>query len=82
MFDGLGLFLGALGDALIGPNLFVPGEPFFIAAGFQLYSGAWMALVLVMLGGLLGDQLSYFIGYRYGAKAQRRLIKFRPKTKG
>ncbi|OCH58434.1 LssY C-terminal domain-containing protein [Vibrio splendidus] len=81
MFDGLGLFLGALGDALIGPNLFVPGEPFFIAAGFQLYSGAWMALVLVMLGGLLGDQLSYFIGYKYGAKAQRRLIKFRPKTK-
>ncbi|MCX2758594.1 LssY C-terminal domain-containing protein [Vibrio sp. Sgm 22] len=81
MFDGLGLFLGALGDALIGPNLFVPGEPFFIAAGFQLYSGAWMALVLVMLGGLLGDQLSYFIGYRYGVKAQRRLIKFRPKTK-
>ncbi|MEZ9622506.1 LssY C-terminal domain-containing protein [Vibrio sp. 10N.222.55.A3] len=81
MFDGLGLFLGALGDALIGPNLFVPGEPFFIAAGFQLYSGAWMALVLVMLGGLLGDQISYFIGYKYGAKAQRRLIKFRPKTK-
>ncbi|MBE8605674.1 LssY C-terminal domain-containing protein [Vibrio sp. OPT10] len=81
MFDGLGLFLGALGDALIGPNLFVPGEPFFIAAGFQLYSGAWMALVLVMLGGFIGDQLSYFIGSKWGATAQKKLIKFRPKTK-
>ena len=81
MFEGIGLFLGALGDALIGPNLFVPGEPFFIAAGYQAYSGAWSALVFVMLGGLLGDQLSYLIGYRYGAKAQRKLIKFRPKTK-
>lgn len=45
MFEGIGLFFGALGDALIGPNLFVPGEPFFIAAGYQAYSGAWSALV-------------------------------------
>ena len=81
MFEGIGLFLGALGDALIGPNLFVPGEPFFIAAGYQAYSGTWSALVFVMLGGLLGDQLSYVIGYRYGSKAQRKLVKFRPKTR-
>ncbi|WP_198596863.1 VTT domain-containing protein, partial [Vibrio sp. 10N.261.52.A1] len=81
MFDGLGLFLGALGDALIGPNLFVPGEPFFIAAGFQLYSGAWMALVFVMLGGFVGDQLSYFIGLKWGRTAQKKLIQFRPKTR-
>ncbi len=27
MFEGIGLFLGALGDALIGPNLFCTGEP-------------------------------------------------------
>ncbi|MFM2628206.1 LssY C-terminal domain-containing protein [Vibrio chagasii] len=81
MFDGLGLFLGALGDALIGPNLFVPGEPFFIAAGFQLYSGAWMALVFVMLGGFVGDQLSYFIGLKWGRTAQKKLMQFRPKTR-
>jgi membrane protein DedA with SNARE-associated domain len=81
MFEGLGLFLGALGDALIGPNLFVPGEPFFIAAGYQAYSGAWSALIWVMLGGFIGDQLSYFIGSKWGFKAQRKLMAYRPKTR-
>lgn len=81
MFEGLGLFFGALADALIGPNLLVPGEPFFIAAGYSAYAGAWSGVVMVMLGGLLGDQLSYFIGHRWGTPAQKKLIKFKPKTK-
>lgn len=29
MFDTMTLFWGALFDALIGPNVFIPGEPFF-----------------------------------------------------
>lgn len=44
MFDGLGLFLGALGDALIGPNLFVPGEPFLSLRAFnciQVHGWRW-----------------------------------------
>ncbi len=81
MYDSMTLFIGALLDALIGPNLFVPGEPFLIAAGFQLHQGIWVGVVAVVMGGLLGDQLSYFIGRRFGRNAQRRLIKWQPKTR-
>ncbi|MGB1321449.1 MAG: LssY C-terminal domain-containing protein [Vibrio gallaecicus] len=81
MFEGFSLFLGALADALIGPNLFVPGEPFFIAAGYQLYQGAWSAVLFVMIGGLVGDQLSYFIGLHCGQRVQRKIILVQPKTK-
>ncbi len=81
MYDSMTLFIGALLDTLIGPNLFVPGEPFLIAAGFQLHQGIWVGVVAVVMGGLLGDQLSYFIGRRFGRNAQRRLIKWQPKTR-
>ncbi|MCZ8488303.1 hypothetical protein O9992_16510 [Vibrio lentus] len=35
---------------MIGPNLFVPVSPFLSQPGYQAYSGAWSALVFVMLG--------------------------------
>ncbi|MGF1777092.1 LssY C-terminal domain-containing protein [Vibrio nomapromontoriensis] len=81
MFETFGLFLGSLLDATIGPNLFVPGEPFMIAAGYQLYSGGYLALLAVLLGGLLGDQLSYFIGRQYGFNLQKRLLTWQPKVR-
>ncbi len=62
------LFVGALLDALIGPNLIVPGEPFLLAAGYQLHAGHISGVIAVFLGGLIGDQSSYWIGYRYGYK--------------
>ena len=66
MFEGASLFIGALLDALIGPNLFVPGEPFLIAAGYQLHQGIITGVFAVLLGGFLGDQASYFIGRKVG----------------
>ncbi|RYU46408.1 DedA family protein [Aliivibrio finisterrensis] len=81
MYDSMALFTGALLDALIGPNLFVPGEPFLVAAGFQLHQGVWAGVIAVLLGGLIGDQLSYWIGRRFGRKAQTRLINWQPKTR-
>lgn len=81
MFDEVSLFIGALLDALIGPNLFIPGEPFFIAAGYHLYAGMWGSVVYVMIGALIGDHLSFFIGRHWGTKAQRRLIKWQPKVR-
>lgn len=55
MFEGFSLFIGALLDALIGPNLFVPGEPFLIAAGYQLHQGVVTGVFAVLLGGFIGD---------------------------
>lgn len=64
-------FGGSFLDALIGPNLFVPGEPFLIGAGYLLSSGALYGVIAVLCGGLLGDQLSFWIGRRFGAKGRR-----------
>lgn len=81
MFNELSLFVGAFLDALIGPNLFVPGEPFLIAAGYQLQQGIWAGVFVVLLGGFLGDQVSYWIGRYVGVSAQKKLIKWQPKTR-
>lgn len=81
MFETLGLFLGSLLDAVIGPNLIVPGEPFMIAAGYQLYSGVYLAVFAVIAGGLIGDQFSFWIGRHYGFKAQKQLMGWQPKVR-
>ncbi|WP_117234835.1 LssY C-terminal domain-containing protein [Vibrio maerlii] len=81
MFEPLGMFIGALLDALIGPNLFVPGEPFLIAAGYQLHQGIFAGLIAVLAGGWLGDQLSYSLGKKLGARSLRRLTQWQPKTR-
>lgn len=81
MFEGFGLFIGALLDALIGPNLFVPGEPFLIAAGYQLQQGVITGVIAVLLGGFIGDQISFFIGRKAGLPAQKRLIRWQIKTR-
>ena len=75
------LFLGAFLDALIGPNLFVPGEPFLLAAGYQLHQGVYLAAFAVLLGGFAGDQLSYFIGLRYGQKLTKALVRHHPRVR-
>ena len=46
MLETISLFFGALLDSTIGPNLFVPGEPFLLAAGYQLHEGViWGCLL-------------------------------------
>ena len=76
MLEAISLFFGAFLDATIGPNLFVPGEPFLLAAGYQLHQGIIWGVIAVLIGGWLGDQLSYFIGKHSGSKAQRKLIRW------
>ncbi|USD67974.1 LssY C-terminal domain-containing protein [Vibrio sp. SCSIO 43136] len=75
------LFVGALLDALIGPNLLFPGEPFFLAAGVELFSGSWIAVVAVLAGGFLGDQISYFVGKYQGSRYLKRYAANRPKVR-
>ncbi|WED26228.1 LssY C-terminal domain-containing protein [Vibrio sp. DW001] len=81
MFEGTTLFIGALLDAVIGPNLLVPGEPFMLAAGYQLHQGIWSGVIAVLLGGFIGDQISFFIGHQVGAPVQKKLIRCVPKTR-
>ncbi|WED23621.1 LssY C-terminal domain-containing protein [Vibrio sp. JC009] len=78
MLSNLSLFLGAFTDAFIGPNLLVPGEPFMIAAGYQLYAGSLLGVGLVLAGGFLGDQASFAVGRRYGRNIQKAILKKRP----
>ncbi|WP_193778065.1 LssY C-terminal domain-containing protein [Psychrobacter sp. FDAARGOS_221] len=75
------LLLGAFFDAVIGINLFVHGEPFLLTAGYQLFHGSWLGVLAVAMGGLIGDQTSFFIGRKMGANAQRWLMGWQPKTK-
>ncbi|MCK6264650.1 LssY C-terminal domain-containing protein [Vibrio sp. ZSDE26] len=77
----ISLFMGAMLDALIGPNLFVPGEPFLIAAGYQLHQGTWLGVILVLTGAWIGDQTSYWIGRTIGKDAQRKLTRWQPKSR-
>ncbi len=75
MYTELLLFLGALGDSLIGPNFIIPGEPIFFAAGYQLHLGNGLAVFVAIFGGLLGGQLSYYLGHRYGYTLEKRLLR-------
>ena len=74
-------FGGSFLDALIGPNLFFPGEPFLLAAGYLLSSGAIYGVLAVLAGGFVGDQLSFFIGRRCGPQGRRWLVRKFSKTK-
>lgn len=66
-------FLVAFGDALFPINFFIPGEPAFLLAGFELGSGkGWNLVFLVYLGAILGDQASYGIGRMLGPQAFNR----------
>lgn len=72
------LFLGAYFETLIGPGFFIYGEIFFlggaIIAGLG-YLNIWLVALFCILGGLLGDSSSYFIGWKYGHHAVRLLFK-------
>ncbi|MBD1556443.1 DedA family protein [Vibrio sp. S9_S30] len=76
--ESLTLFIGALFDGLIGPNVIVMGEPFLLSAGYLLHKGSVAGVLAVLLGALIGDQCSYFIGRHYGQRIQRRLVHFKP----
>ncbi len=64
---GVALFLIALLECLAIVGLFIPGITLlFVAALFAGQAGfpLWAALLLVFLGGFIGDLLSYAIGYK------------------
>ncbi|MFB9886227.1 DedA family protein [Balneatrix alpica] len=60
-------------DGLFPFSLLVPGEPAFIAAGYQWRGGqGWPLVVAVWLAAYSADQLSYALGYYRGSTWLRR----------
>jgi membrane-associated protein len=63
------LFLGAFFETLIPFSLAILGEVFFLSGALLAGLGAldiWGVMSVLYLGGLLGDNASYWIGRRYG----------------
>ena len=70
------LFLGAFFETLIPFSLAVFGEVFFLSGAVLAGLGAldlWAVMAVLYLGGILGDNASYWIGRRYGESVFQRL---------
>ncbi|OZB74248.1 MAG: hypothetical protein B7X37_06280 [Halothiobacillus sp. 14-55-98] len=70
------LFCGALFETLIPFSLIVLGEVFFLSGAVLAGLGVldvWMVMLVLFSGGILGDNLSYWLGYRYGNSLFERL---------
>ncbi len=63
------LFLGAFFETLIPFSLAILGEVVFLSGALLAGMGAldiWAVTAVLLLGGVLGDNASYWIGRRYG----------------
>ncbi len=65
---GLAVLLVACAESLAVVGLVVPGAVMMFGAGALIAAGAmgfWVTLLLAVAGAVLGDGLSYWLGYRY-----------------
>lgn len=70
------LFLGAFFETLIPFSLAVFGEVFFLSGAVLAGLGTldlWAVMAVLYLGGILGDNASYWIGRSYGESVFERL---------
>ncbi len=68
---GLAVLLVACAESLAVVGLVVPGAAMMFGAGALIAAGAmgfWTTLLLAVAGAVLGDGLSYWLGYRYNDK--------------
>ncbi|VAW89907.1 DedA protein [hydrothermal vent metagenome] len=68
---GLAVLLVACAESLAVVGLVVPGAVMMFGAGALIAAGAmgfWATLLLAVAGAVLGDGLSYWLGYRYNDK--------------
>ena len=65
------LFIGSFFETLIGPGFFIYGEFIFLAGSILAGAGflnIWIVSLACILGGIIGDSASFFIGRVYGKK--------------
>ena len=70
------LFLGAFLETVIPFSLVVLGEVFFLSGSLLAGMGVldlWGVMAVLYIGGILGDNASYWMGYYYGAGLFERL---------
>ncbi len=63
------LFFSSLFETIIGFSFFIYGEIFFLAGAILAGMGIlniWLVVIVLYVGGLLGDSTSYFLGRKYG----------------
>lgn len=74
-------FLADYGYLAVLAGSLLEGETILVLAGFAAHQGhlslPWVMLV-AFLGGMLGDQIFFFVGWRYGAALLRRLPSLAP----
>jgi len=72
------LFLGAYFETLIGFSFFIYGEIFFwggsILAGFGILN-IWYVIIVLFVGGFVGDTSSYYLGKKYGHEIFKKMSK-------
>ncbi len=71
---GLAIFVVACAESLAVVGLVVPGAVMMFGAGALIAAGAmgfWSTLTLAVAGAVLGDSLSYWLGYRYNDKVRQ-----------
>jgi len=63
------LFLGSMFETIIGFSFFVYGEIFFLSGSIMAGMGIlniWYVIIVLYSGGILGDNISYLLGRKYG----------------
>jgi len=74
------LFMGSMFETIIGFSFFVYGEIFFLSGSILAGMGilnVWIVMAVLYLGGITGDNISYFLGRRYGLAFYAKLKKVR-----
>ncbi|WP_028857045.1 DedA family protein [Psychrilyobacter atlanticus] len=74
------LFMGSMVETIIGLSFLFFGEVFFLAGGILAGTGRLdigKVIVVLYLGGIIGDNISYFIGRKYGLKLYESFSQYR-----
>ena len=80
----LGIFLIVFAESGILIGFFLPGDSLLFTAGFLASAGylnLTLTLIVIIIGAILGDQIGYFLGRRYGPKIFKREESFLFKKK-
>jgi len=72
------LFLGSMFETIIGFSFFIYGEIFFLSGSILAGMGVlniWYVMLVLYAGGIIGDNISYFLGKKYGLNIFKKLQK-------